>query len=306
MIGRAILPFGTFVSVYLAFLLVAARFTVTVPVDGRLLTPLLLPILLMAVFVLDRLLRREVRGGMVVFKWMLASILLAGGLAHIGLSARTNHELTARALERGYRDRTYNTAYWDGSETVEWVKANPIAGHVYSNIRHALIWLADVRSVTWIGSLEAVYSVPEENAHIVWHCDRGGATCPDDDIPGLEMVVELSDGVIFRHTRTGGGAAFFTSFAPPRVGEPFGVALSRVTRRTGITDRSDWQWEIGSDAGGWTALPPSAKPTYRYTPTAPDIGHRLRARVSWTDSDGARVEAVTGPSEPVEQAAPRR
>ena len=317
-VGRAILPFAAFALVYLPFLLVVAPLTIGLPIFGRLLTPIQVPILVVAVWVLDKLLRREVRGGMAqAVRWALASVLLVGGLAHIGRSVLTNHEFTARALERGYiedrhllpggilGDSTYNTEYWAESEIVEWVKANPVAGHFYTNISPQLVWLAEVQSVTWIGSLESRFYVVTDDADslIAWRCKRGGP-CPDD-APGLEVVVELSDGVVLRHTHTTDEAAFFTSFAPPQVGEPFGVALSRATRRT-VTDRSDWQWEKGSDAGGWTALPPSAKPTYRYTPTAPDIGHRLRARVSWTDSDGARVEAVTGPSEPVEQAAPRR
>ena len=147
---------------------------------------------------------------MAVFKWALVSALLGGGLAHLGLSALTNYELTSRALERGYiEDRhllpggiiggsTYNTGYWAESEIVGWVKANPIAGLVYTNIPTQLIWLAEVLSVAWIGSLESRFW--REDALIAWHCNRGAPPCPDD-APGLEVVAELSDGLIFRRAK---------------------------------------------------------------------------------------------------------
>ena len=315
--GRAILPFGTFAAVYLAALLLVVPLTITFPIFGRLLTPFLVPVLLMAAFLLDRLLHLDARGGMAVFRWALASLLLTGGLANVGLHALTSYQLTARALDRGYIEnrqlvpghvlggRTYNTAYWDDSEIVGYVKANPIAGPLYSNIPAALDWLTDVPAVRWIGSPEVVLSLVScadpDNPHVIWHCNPGG--CPDGT-PGLEVVAELSDGLIFRRSADRG--ACFTRGLVPRVGEAFYSSLSLGIRIRGFTDRSPWQWEKGSDADGWTAIPGSAGPTYRYIPTAADVGHRLRAHVYYTDSDGTRGMAVTEPSEPVEGTASRR
>ncbi len=235
--GRAILPvFGTFATVYLAFLLVVVPLTINLPIHGRFLTPLHVPVLLMAVFLLDRLLHREARGGMAVFKRALASLLLTGGLAHVGLHALTNYELTARALERGYIENrhllpgniiggsTFNTAYWDESEIVGYVKANPNAGPsgpYYSNIAATLDWLTDVPAVRWIGSPEVVSCADADNPHIIWHCNPGG--CPDGT-PGLEVVAELSDGLIFRRSADRG--ACFTRGLVPRVGEAFHSSLS--------------------------------------------------------------------------------
>ena len=120
------------------------------------------------------------------------------------------------------------------------------------------------------------------------------------------MVAELSDGLIFRRSadQGPGRGAYFTSGLVPRVGEAFHSSLSLGIRIRGFTDRSPWQWEKGSDADGWTAIPGSVRPTYRYIPTAADVGHRLRAHVYYTDSDGTRRMAVTEPSEPVEGAEP--
>ncbi len=315
---RASLPvLGTFATVYPAFLLVMVLpTTISQPIHGRFLTPLYVPILLMAAFLLDRLLHREARSGMAVFKWALASLLLMGGLANVGLHALTNYELTARALERGYMDNrrlvpgdtqggsTFNTVYWDESEIVGYVKANPNMGSLYySNIANVLTWLTDVPAVRWIGSPEVVSRADVDNLHIVWHCNPGG--CPDGT-PGLEVVAELSDGLVFRRSadQGPGRGAYFVSSLVPRVGEAFYSSLSLGIRIRGFTDRSPWQWEKGSDADGWTAIPGSVRPTYRYIPTAADVGHRLRAHVYYTDSDGTRRMAVTEPSEPVEGAKP--
>ncbi len=88
----------------------------------------------------------------------------------------------------------------------------------------------------------------------------------------------------------------------PVVGKPFAVGLSPAVRRAGFTDRRGWQWERGSDAGGWTRVS-STSPTYEYTPTPSDEGHRLRASTRYTDSRGYRVEAMTVSSLPVQPSA---
>ena len=278
----------------------------------------------MAVFLLDRLLHREARSGMAVFKWALASLLLMGGLANVGLQVLTNFELTARALERGYVENrhlvpgdthggsTFNTRYWDESGIVSYVKANPSMGSLYySNIAAALAWRTDLPAVRWIMSPEIASRADVANPHIVWHCNPGGRPACPDVAPGLEVVAELSDGLIFRRSADHGPGrgAYFPAYSPgglvPRVGEAFYSSLSLGIRSRGFTDRSPWRWEKGSDADGWTALPGSTGPTtYRYIPTAADVGHRLRAHVYYTDSDGSRRMAVTEPSEPVERADP--
>ena len=87
----------------------------------------------------------------------------------------------------------------------------------------------------------------------------------------------------------------------PIVGKPFYAALSPAVHRAGFTDRSPWQWERGSDAEGWTNVsgPPFGH-AGMYTPTAADVGQRLRAYVHYTDSRGNRVKAMTVSSLPVQ------
>ncbi len=92
------------------------------------------------------------------------------------------------------------------------------------------------------------------------------------------------------------GAAQFIQDVPI-VGRPFAASLPLAVRRAGFTDRSRWQWERGSDAGGWAKIPGTTQSrTYEYTPTAADAGYRLRAYTHYTDGRGNRVKAMTAPS----------
>ena len=80
-------------------------------------------------------------------------------------------------------------------------------------------------------------------------------------------------------------------------GEPFGVKLSAWLECRRSRGQA-WQWERGSDATGWTKVT-TRGPTYQYTPTTADVGHRLRAYVYCTDKDGKIIRAMTAPSAPV-------
>ncbi len=104
------------------------------------------------------------------------------------------------------------------------------------------------------------------------------------------------------YARDGGEGALLECDTPV-VGEPFGVDLeSRI--KEDMTSREAWQWERGSDAEGWTNIPGPRTPTYVYTPTAADVGYRLRARVYYTYG-GNRLRAVSSASEPVRPSGPR-
>ncbi len=113
---------------------------------------------------------------------------------------------------------------------------------------------------------------------------------------GLEPVADLSDGSIYRVTRSGAdpAPASFISIVASIAGESFVVKLSG-----GHARYEPWQWERGSDATGWTKVTPRGA-TYQYTPTAADVGHRLRASADCTDKDGKTIKAMTAPSEPVQ------
>ena len=79
--------------------------------------------------------------------------MLVGGSWHIGVSARQNLRLTAEALESGYIGKSFNTAYWEDSELVEYVRANPVSGQYryYSNSPNVLRWNAGVPGMSCTG-----------------------------------------------------------------------------------------------------------------------------------------------------------
>ncbi len=221
--GRASYVFWIFALAYLAILTVLVPFTAEQGIDSRFLAPVYVPLLFVGAFWLDGLLRHRATGGMSAFRWGLVALALIGGGWHIGASAQHNLRLTAEALESGYIGRSLNTAYWEDSEIVEYVRANPVSGRYYSNAPNVIRWNAGVP-----GTLVTLVAVPRRNLqdvydcqvwfervveksrehgepekHIVWVGQGEGRriVCGlwqmESPLP-LEPVAELADGAIFR------------------------------------------------------------------------------------------------------------
>ena len=205
-----ILPFGAFSVAYLVFLIVVVPFTVKQGVDSRYLLPIYVPLLLTAVFLLDRFLSIEAAGWMGAVRYGLAALVVLATLAHVGCSAHENLRLTAQVWRTGRTGYGIN-AYWRHSETLKYVRNNPIEGRIYSNYRQ-LVWFAD-RNRTATPKKHRLLSHKmmrwpeiEAGAHIVW-LDRGyvrGFLGHDDldlrVLPGMEIVAELADGLVLRRT----------------------------------------------------------------------------------------------------------
>ena len=219
--SRASSVFWIFALMYLAIIAVVAPLTVGQEIDSRYLVPIYVPLLFVAAFWLDALLHGKPSGRMSAVRWALVALALVGGSWHIGVSVQQNLRLTAEALESGYIGKSLNTAYWEDSELVAYVRANPVSGRYYSNDPNVLRWNAGVPGtlVTWVpvprqspGNMcrrwfeRAVldsrqYGEPEE--HVVWVSGRepGEITCTLFDMESplpLEPVAELADGTIFR------------------------------------------------------------------------------------------------------------
>ena len=220
-LSRASSVFWIFALIYLAIIAVVAPLTVGAKIDSRYLVPIYVPLLFVAAFWLDALLRGKPSGRMSAVRQALVALALVGGSWHIGVSVLQNLRLTAEALESGYIGKSLNTAYWEDSELVAYVRANPSPGRYYSNDPNVLRWNAGVPGtlVTWVpvprrnpGNMcrrwfeRAVldsrqYGEPEE--HVVWVSGRepGEITCTLFDMEAplpLEPVAELADGAIFR------------------------------------------------------------------------------------------------------------
>ena len=155
----------------------------------------------------------------------LVALVLVGGAYHIGVSARQNLRLTAEALESGYIGKSLNTTYWEDSELVEYIRANPVSGQYryYGNSPNVLRWNAGVPGtrMSWVSmprrNLSNIYDCPrwfgravsksrrygEPEEHVVW-VGQGkdsrivcGLLQMESPLP-LEPVAELADGAIFR------------------------------------------------------------------------------------------------------------
>ena len=205
------IPFGAFTVGYIAFLVAVVPLTVGQIIDSRYLLPIYVPLLLAAVLLLDRFLSIEAASWVAAIRYVVASLVLLGTLVHVGFSARENLRRTTQAHVAGYRYWSYNTARWQHSETLNYIRDNPIEGRIYSNRRN-LAWLAD-RAAAWdkLGKYRQIarkvgWAEIEAGARVVWfdrYYNRSWLGCDDLDfrvLPGMEIVAELADGVVFRRT----------------------------------------------------------------------------------------------------------
>ena len=219
-LGPAI-PFGGFALIYLVFMVAVVPFTVAQGMDSRYLLPIYVPLLLAAALLLDRFLSIEVAGRMAVAKWGLASLVLLGLLAHGGFSAHRNLQLTTRAWTAGIPAQAYNAAYWQHSETLNYIKTHLSDSRIYTN-NIELAWFWDRTAaprkyqldhgrrrelpplardmMRWTKGGTAI------GAYIVrfWMFHNQGFYGYDAIdlrlLPNLETVAELSDGDVFRVT----------------------------------------------------------------------------------------------------------
>ena len=210
------LPFGVFAVAYLAFMVAVMPLTSGMKIDSRFLLPMYVPLLLAAVFLLDRFLCIGAAGWMAAVRYSLVPLVLLGAVAHIGFSGRENLRITARAWGAGL-DGAYNTADWQRSTTLNYVKTNLSDSYTYSN-NQFLVWFADRTVVIkkhralpneirdWTRYARGWIRRGEDEVYIVWIKDdyrSGFYDFNDLDIrflPGVEPVAESPEGVIFRVT----------------------------------------------------------------------------------------------------------
>lgn len=219
-------PFGVFSLVYLATNVVVTPLTVETIASPRLLMPIYVPLLIVAVFLLDRFLHIDASRRILVVKRTLAFFMLTGWFSSIGLAVLINFQLTARALESGYSG--LNTSHWKDCETIAYVKENLITDRIYSNYPDAVFYLAAVPPpVKRIPNLQTpvecsswLWRIGESgDAYIVWlHKSRGwphsgivdrnrkerhwgNCSIPElEPHPALDRVAETSDGAVYRVT----------------------------------------------------------------------------------------------------------
>ena len=263
------LPFGAFSLIYLGFLVAIVPFTSAQVIDSRFLLPVYVPLLLTAVFLLDRFLSIEATGWRVAIRSGLAALIGLATLAYVGYSARENRQLTAQIWGTGYpsrlykhqhknRYKAYNAAGWQQSETLNFLWENPIAGRIYSN-EPALLWFADrTAAPEKYRRLKKRWPEIETGAHIV--CfesphNRGEYNYSHTDLralSGMETVAELADGFILRCTAA----------------EPFDAQRHRARKQRYVNQLIQQADEQASRAG-WHVYRTGRTLIYRKKPCVP-------------------------------------
>ncbi len=260
-VGGPALPFGAFTVGYIAFMVAVVPFTVTQGIDSRYLLPIYVPLLLTAAFLLDRFLSIKATGRMVAIRCVVASLVVLASLTHIGFSTRRNLHLTTHAYVAGYKeDWMFNTVHWQQSETLTYLRDNPIASRIYSNRRY-LAWFADRTADP--GKHQRIpskrrWAEIEVGAHIVWferdyersYSNRGGLDLRV--LPGVEIVAELADGVVFRRTAS----------------ESFDVKRHRA-RKQRYVDQLIQQADEQVVRAGWSVYRNGRRLIYRKGPCVP-------------------------------------
>ena len=266
-----VLPFGVFAVAYLVF--IVAIVPLVIPFKEfpvRYLLPVYVPLLLVAVLLLDRFLSIEAAGWMAAIRYGLASLVLLAILAHVGFSARENLRLTAHVYKAGYEDWMYKEIRWQHSETLKYLWDNQIEGNIYSNYR-AITWVVDrtaapkkLRKHRKISN-KMPWTELEAGAHIVWfninklyyrsYYKRTVLGYDDLDLrllPGVEIVAELPDGLVLRRT----------------VAEPFDANRHRA-RKQRYVDQLIQQASEQIVHAGWNVYRTGRNLIYRKKPCAP-------------------------------------
>ena len=228
---RSCLLFGGFAASYLALTIITLNlgkpfllpgYTI-VPTESRYLAPLYIPLAVAVAFALDGLLSRaagwRASSGIVarVGGRALAGALIAALALWLAAAGAPALAETARAAA-GELDMEYAMPRWTNSDTLRYLRENPVEGEIYSNnplfLHHISGGEGIYRGFRSIkkdaeskSSLEKVarwaantpdgtYAIWFTNGWINRDKDYGAATMRI--APGLQPVAELSDGAVFR------------------------------------------------------------------------------------------------------------
>ena len=276
---RPAFPFGVFAGVYLLSMVNVPLFVLPVAIQSRYLLPVYVPLLLAAVFLLDRFLSIEATGRTGAIRSVLTSVVLLGACAHIGFSVDRNLHITRQAWTAG-NSVSINSSYWENSEILHYIRDNPINGRIFS----------DDPALTWFWSRTAApgehHRLPAEihnftsaimewtdgdGGHVLWFRKWKPAYDLDElDIrvlPGMEPVAELAYGVVFRVTAS----------------EPFDEAKHRARKQRYVQQFIEQAGEQVARAG-WSVYRKGRKLIYRKEPCAPaDVQAKIVLHVLPTD-----------------------
>ena len=310
---------GGFALAYLTLLVAAMMAGGTW--DGlqwRYLAPVYVPLLFAALLLMDGALRYAQKRSAPAGKTLAAVLMLALSLQVAWLVVLHDREI--RLWNTGAR-HGYAAPRWRNSESVQYLREAALTGAVWSNDMAVTALYADSPVRHYVLPCEPDHlrfawskALGSEEAYVLHFSDWrvGCSRQQHDDLgralsrsPLLELVAELADGKLYRlreRESLESRPAMFHSSEAPVVDKSFAAFINKSHGRR--LPGEPWRWEKGGDADGWTSLPVQ-RPTHVYTPTAADVGHRLRASVYYADQLGNRVRAMTKPSEPVQPGLPK-
>lgn len=159
---KVALPFGLFLIIYLAIVLIGTSVAagsggVTQIIDTRYMAPIYIPTLIVIVVWLDYLLQ-QATGKLRVISWATICLLLFVLLNSIAISLQRNIEETSEALADDTKIDLWG--YSSDSETMEYLRDNPLNGQMYSNEYPAIYWFV-VSDTSSSSTPEYVLSIPE-------------------------------------------------------------------------------------------------------------------------------------------------
>ena len=322
--------FGGFALAYLTLLVYGLMSGKTwYGLEWRYLTPVYVPLLLTALLLMDgalRYARKRAPRGIVPRQRGVPAI--GGGLLEAALMLALSLQVAWLVALHGRAIPLWNAGEqqgvggprWRNSESMQYIREAALTGKILSNAynvmrlydpgperQYALPCKPDrLQSALWnarsTGEVHVLYFSERDGR-------RGCSRQEEDDLrnalsrePLLELVVELADGKLYRlrELEEHPPAMFYHSDVPVE-GKSFAAFFNKSHGRR--LPGELWRWEKSDDADGWTSLPVQRSTTDMYTPTAADVGHRLRASVYYADQLGNRVRATTKPSEPVQAGA---
>ena len=206
----------------------------------RYIVPMYAPALLFAIFLFDRFVLLPAPGRWRAVKRGLTAAALIGGLAWFAYGLQSDIRRTVQALDYGHTGQAYNTAYWDNSATIQYLRSQPLDGIIFSNRYGLLHYLLAIEA--GVGGSGRYPTLPSRAAglhaslaakgvalagpssagepaaladgaspvYLVWFFDDGNPTYSYDyaaaDLPALlrlEPVAELPDSRIFRMKHEG-------------------------------------------------------------------------------------------------------
>lgn len=212
--------------IYIAILVaVSYRIDPADRINSRFLIPIYVPVIIIALVLLDLLLKGPARKDLSVLNLIIICLISTGILSSISLSIRWNIDETAQSLELNAKSALFEYhGYSEDMDILIYLRDNPLDGPVYSNGPHLLYWLTDVPlggniaedtenafCLTWIRRL-ARSTEPSYIAYFTIEKERLDFMGPftacniqelesNSYIQGyLERIVEKSEGIVYRVT----------------------------------------------------------------------------------------------------------